>query len=287
MRHHISLLVIAFACNFFLVSKPLHAQTRFAWHSVNQLTYKLPAQHEWLDDTAQHQIEGYPANDRTKIQDRFNSRRDPNYTRLLFSNNSRLLQQGEGYYLNQMLFINGAAYGITDYLNVHAGVLLAPKQITNNWYASIRGGTKIGDFLYATAGFTYIRFENSGYVYFPYISASVGTPKLLVTGSFIPGSGIPNYNFSTVAQAFTVGANVQVTKFLAVVTDNWFYNIANRSNVRFNVLKTPSVALRFFGSNFSFDTGLIGLLSGSDTRSASPWLTYTYHFSFRRDRQPD
>lgn len=292
MKHFISLLISGTACVFILASKNVHAQTSDA---LPPLAYHLHERYAWINDTTQYQSEEYPADDRTKIQDRFNSRIDPNYTRLLFSNNSRMLQQGEGYYLNQMLFINGAAYGVTDFLNMHAGVLLTPKQITNTWYASIRGGTKVGDFLYAAAGFTYLRLENSGYIYFPYISASVGTSKILVTGSFIPGitgsfipgSGIPNYNFSSVGQAFTLGANVQVTKFMAIVTDNWFYSIANRANIRFNVLNTPSLALRFFGSNFSFDAGLIDLLDGSDERSAIPWLTYTYHFSFKRERRLD
>ncbi len=284
MPHFISLLISCTSCVLFLVCKNLHAQTR---HTVPAIAYLLPEMRTCINDSKQYPVDENPTDDRTKIQDRFNSHRDPNYTRLLFSNNSRMLKQGEGYYLNQMLFINGAAYGVTDYLNMHAGVLLTPKQITNTWYASIRGGTKLGDFLYAAAGFTSIHFENSGYVYFPYISASVGTSNFLVTVSFIPGSGTPNYNFSSVGQAYTLGANIQVTKFMAVVTDNWFYSIANRANTRFNVLNTPSLAFRFFGSNFSVDAGLIGLLNGSDESSAIPWLTYTYHFSFKGEKQPD
>jgi hypothetical protein len=222
-----------------------------------------------------------------KLNDRLNRHNDPNYTRLLYSNNSRLLQKGEGYYLNQMLLISGIAYGITDYLNVHAGFLVDPKKLIGPLsYISIRGGTKLGDFLSTSAGFTYMRIDN-GFVYFPYLSAGVGTNKFYFSASYIPGAGITNYGYTSIANAFTFGANIKLIKFISLVSDNWIFSVSDRFNTRYNVLNTPSIGLRFYGKKFSFDAGLIGLLNGPDERSALPWLTYTYHFSFKREKRPD
>ncbi len=207
---------------------------------------------------------------------------DPNYTRLLVSNTSRMLKKNEAYLTNHMLFILGAGYGVTDHINIHAGTLIAAPLVANA--LSVRAGTELSKGLYTSAGVTaLINIKGEG-AYLPYISGTIGYPKAMLTVSYVHGMTNSNERgFSEIdANIFTLGATLQLTSFLSVMTDNWF--LSGRGQYSNNSLKMPSFAFRFFKEDYTVDFGAYFFYATDGRRYNTdvvmlPWISCTYLFS--------
>lgn len=207
---------------------------------------------------------------------------DPNYTRLLVSNSSRMLKKNEAYLTNHMLLILGGGYGITDHLNIHAGTLLLQGFPLN--IISLRGGTEFAKGMYASTGVTALINRKGEGAYLPYLSGSFGHPKAMITVGYVYGIASSNSSgFNEIeANIFSLGATLQLTGFLSVITDNWFFRNVGR-NAK-NSVNVPSFAFRFFQEDYTIDFGshFFYLSDGTGNLSAGaflPWISCTYLFN--------
>ncbi len=209
---------------------------------------------------------------------------DPNYTRLLVSNTSRMLKKNEAYLTNHMLLIMGGGYGITDHVNIHAGTLLLKGFPLN--IISIRGGTEMAKGLYASTGVTALINQKGEGAYLPYLSGTFGHPKAMVTVGYVYGiTNNSSSGFNEIeANILTLGATLQLTGFLSIVTDNWF--LSGRGQYSRNSLNVPSFAFRFFQEDYTIDFGSHFFYVSDGRRNISagaflPWVSFTYLFNLK------
>jgi hypothetical protein len=185
---------------------------------------------------------------------------DPNRTRLFFAPTARMLDEGEGYYMNTYLILQSFAGGLSKYVTIGGGFSLVPGVNPTEWlyYATPKVGVyqsnNINVAVGALIGALPDATPNGFGVLFGV--ATKGGPN----GSVTAGAG---YGFagSSIASrpVFLVGGEQRVSRRVALITENYVYS-SRRTNVGcvdgpcpFETKGIVSYGLRFMGEKLSVD----------------------------------
>ncbi len=221
-------------------------------------------------------------------------RRDPNYSRLLFSPTGRPLKEGEGYISDYYVVLPGVAYGITDSISLSGGVTILPtpgffkNQIV---YIAPRIGTEI-DSRWAFSGGFLAAFPTStenidGYGGLLYGVGTYGLrDKSLTMGvayGFIsftdtaresetsPEVTTRHYEDSPIVM---LGGNIRLANSVSLVSENWLVvkSLDTLKNSPFGL------AVRLFGDNIAVDLGFIFIYPAIRQGIPVPWLSFIYNY---------
>lgn len=186
---------------------------------------------------------------------------NPNATRLFITPTARALKQGEAYYQNTYVFINGFAYGLTDHLAVGGGLSLIPGAEEQMWYITPKISSQIKGNLHMAAGVslfgTTAGGETAGFLYGV---ATLGSGNASIT----MGSGIGFQEGEWVEKPLIVlGGEKRISRRVSFVTENLF--VSGEDLV-------ASFGLRFFGDRMACDLAFFRPLSADI--EGFPFLPY-------------
>ena len=221
-------------------------------------------------------------------------RRDPNYSRLLFSPTGRPLKEGEGYISDYYIILPGVAYGMTDNISLSGGVSILPSPgfLKNQVvYIAPRIGTEInsrwavsGGFL---AGFPTSTENINGYGGLLYGVGTYGPrDKSLTLGvayGFISFSDTTresptspevtsrHYQDSPIVM---LGGNIRLSNSVSLVSENWLV-MKNKDTLKISPF---GLAVRLFGDNLAVDLGFIFIYPAIRQGTPIPWLSFIYNY---------
>jgi hypothetical protein len=175
--------------------------------------------------------------------------KNPNTTRLFFSPTARMLQKGQGYFSDYMLFFPGIAYGFTDNFTFGGGMTLIPgldidEQI---FYFTPKVGLKTSHNTNVAAGALVLALpEDDPVVGILYGVGTFGDPD----GCLTVGLGYGFVEDDVVDKPmFMIGGEKRLSRRVSFVSENWIFPEVDEPLV--------SAGFRFFGEGISVDLGLI------------------------------
>lgn len=186
---------------------------------------------------------------------------NPHATRYLVGPSAIQMRKGEGYYQNTYLFLNSAAYGITNHVSVTGGFELLSTLGKNSngpiYYLSARGGAQVVDKLHVGGMATYLSIPNwfaddsdgeRGSFGAVAGMATYGTADAQLTG----GAGW-GYSSSGLSQrpVLTFSALVRLSRGIALLSENWMFPVEQQYNGIY------SYGLRFMGESVAVDLAFI------------------------------
>jgi hypothetical protein len=190
--------------------------------------------------------------------------RDPNRTRLFFAPTGRMLDQGEGYYMNTYLLLQNFVTAPTSNVTVGGGFTLIPGVAPDKWayYVTPKVGLhQSEDFNVAAGAFIGFDPEGSGHGFgLLYTVGTWGGADGSVTGGL--GLGYAGTSFAS-RPALMLGGEHRVSRRVALVTENYAFVVKNSSTScgssgcettsRNETLTIASYGLRFLGEKMSVD----------------------------------
>lgn len=209
---------------------------------------------------------------------------DPNRTRLFFAPTGRMLDQGEGYYMNTYLLLQNFAGGLGDYVTIGGGFSLLPGVDPSDWLYYVT--PKVG--LYRSRDLNVAIGALAGFV--PNVNGGAfGVMYGVITkggsdGSLTAGTGF-GYAGSSIASrpVFLLGGERRVARRIALLSENYLYVQRNRG---FNCTQTGcfdvdenvphgvvSYGVRFLGEKLSVDLAFFNL-AGRDANAVFPGIPY-------------
>jgi hypothetical protein len=186
---------------------------------------------------------------------------DPNRTRLFFAPTGRMLDEGEGYYMNTYLLIQSFAGGLTRYVTLGGGFTLIPAVDPTNWvyYFTPKIGLYQSSNLNVAAGALvgYLPETEPNGFGMVYGVATKGGPN----GSISAGMGY-GYAGTSISKepVFMLGGEQRVSRRVALVSEDYIYVTRNACGIDVGCL-TPSTktkgivsyGFRFLGEKLSVD----------------------------------
>ena len=200
---------------------------------------------------------------------------DPNRTRLFFAPTGRMLDAGEGYYMNTYLVLQTFAGGLNDYVTMGGGFSLIPGVDPSDWQYYIT--PKVG--LYRSKDLNVAVGTLAGFL--PNLSSSgfgvlygVAT-KGGANGSITAGAGF-GYAGSEIASrpVFMLGGERRVSRRIALLSENYIYVRKTNDFVcsptscadasRNQAQGVVSYGFRFLGEKLSVDFAFFNAADATD-----------------------
>ncbi|MFI5230843.1 MAG: hypothetical protein ACHQWU_17380 [Gemmatimonadales bacterium] len=178
---------------------------------------------------------------------------NPNATRLFFAPTGRMLRQGEGYYSNTLLVLNGVSGGITDRVSIGGTATLIPGTTDQVGYLTPKIGVFASDNVNVAVGglvaYSTISDESDLRRFgFLYSVATVGSPDASATAGI--GWGYAGSSLVK-SPAIMLGGAVRMSRRTAFVTENYFASSTRASGAFLGY------GIRFFGEKLSVDLALV------------------------------
>lgn len=196
---------------------------------------------------------------------------NPNTTRLLFAPTGRMLNKGEGYFSDYLIFLPGVAFGVTDRFTIGGGMSVIPGVGIDDqlFYLTPKVGIVTGPDVNIAAGVLILRAglgdvsnPDAGIVY---TVGTFGGSNASLTGGI--GYGYSNSGFAD-SPAVMIGGDVRLSRRFGLVSENYYFKgISDDALV--------SVGGRFFGEKMAVDFGLVTALGGS---SVVPFVGFVVNF---------
>lgn len=174
---------------------------------------------------------------------------NPRPTNYFFWPSAINLKKGEGYFQNNMLFLNSVHYGVTDNISIGGGLE----------FISLFLGTPILFFtpkvtfptaknFHAGAGVLLVTIPEEGSGGFLYGSATAGSIEHNLSGSV--GFGFAGGEFSSIPLV-NISGMTRVSRKLMLMSENWIFPIPDETVSAF------SFGVRFLGDKIAADVGLV------------------------------
>lgn len=222
---------------------------------------------------------------------------DPNDSRLLLGPTGKTLKGGKAYVSTAVffpwitiLFLPYSSFGITDYINIGAGVSLYPPvfYITPKIRPLHLEGIDLSlGFAYAQT-YTFQDINNDYNAGIIYLASTFDiTNKLSLT----VGSGLlyninwhyKNKIYTTGYPHLLLGFEARTDKNFKLITENWI-DLGGERGANFSVF---SIGGRYFKGGFALDFAMLGIISNLDPGGSSgksylipmPWISAAYNFS--------
>jgi hypothetical protein len=209
---------------------------------------------------------------------------DPNRTRLFFGPTGRMLDKGEGYYMNTYLLLQNFVGGLTDHVTIGGGFSLIPGVDPTEWLYYLTPKVSLyrqPSFNVAVGAFAgvlpKVRGGDFGVLYGV---VTKGGPDASVTAG--TGFGYAGSNIAS-RPVFMLGGEARVSRRVALLTENYLYVENNRitectinscSDVaHYNTSGVVSYGLRFLGEKLSVDFAFFNVAS-HDTDWIFPGIPY-------------
>ncbi len=210
--------------------------------------------------------------------------KNPNTTRLFYGPTGRTLGAGEGYFTDLLLFFPGVAFGITDNIDIGAGMTIFPGVDFEDqiYYITPKIGFKAADKLDVAAAATIFRvpdfdddddeddddfFESPEVVGILYGVGTYGTGDASLT--FGLGFGWTEEELAD-NPAVLLGGEVRIARRFSLVSENWLFPQTDTPLI--------SYGIRFFGESLSADLALINVLDEDAIFPGFPMVGFTWNF---------
>lgn len=173
---------------------------------------------------------------------------NPRPTNYFFWPSAINLKKGEGYYQNNMLFLNSVYYGVTDNISLGAGIeFLSLFSGTPILFFSPKITFPVGKNFHAGGGLLLFTIPDEGSGGFLYGSATAGSNEHNVSGSL--GFGFAGSEFAS-TPLINISGMTRVSRKLMLMSENWILPIPDETITAF------SVGIRFLGDKIAADIGL-------------------------------
>lgn len=201
---------------------------------------------------------------------------DPNRHRLFIGPTGRMLRAGEGYFSDLLIFFPSVGYGITDNINISAGMTVFPGiDLTNQFfYAMPKIGVDITENLSVAGSAAIIAVpqddwdkERASVVGALFSTATLGTENAGLT--FGLGFGYVDEDISD-NPVVQIGGEVRLSRRLSFVTENWIFPEVDDPLV--------SYGFRFFGEKIAVDLAFATLLEEDPLLPGIPFVNFVYNF---------
>jgi hypothetical protein len=194
--------------------------------------------------------------------------RDPNRTRLFFAPTGRMLEQGEGYYMNTYLLLQNFVGAPTNNVTIGGGFALLPGVDPGLWvyYLTPKVGLHQSENFNLAAG-AFVGYDpaesGAGSFGLLYGVGTRGGPDASVSG----GLGWGYAGTSLASRPFAMlGAERRVSRRVALITENYAFATTSTANScgssgcapvsRNEIATVASYGLRFLGEKMSVDLAL-------------------------------
>ncbi len=191
---------------------------------------------------------------------------NPNSTRLFFAPTGQMLQQGEGYVSDYLLFFPGVAYGVTDNFTIGGGVSLLPAAVDEQlYYLTPKVGVSIAERVHLAAGVLFAGGKGgTGGIGYGVATFGDGNASASIGG----GYGFAGGKIESKPVAM-VGGEIRVSPRIGFVTENYLLPISDN-----NILY--SFGIRFMGEKLTTDLALFNV-SGSNVIGI-PFVDFVFRF---------
>jgi len=174
---------------------------------------------------------------------------NPRPTNYFFWPSAINLKKGEGYFQNNMLFLNSVHYGITDNISMGGGLefisLFAGYPIL---FFTPKITFPVGRNFHAGGGVLLVTVADEGVAGFLYGSATAGTVEHNLSGSL--GFGFADGEFSS-TPLLNISGMTRVSTKMMLMSENWIVPLPDETVAAF------SFGVRFLGDKIAADVGLV------------------------------
>jgi hypothetical protein len=205
-------------------------------------------------------------------------------SRYLFAPSSIPLRQGEGYYQNIMILMNGFQYGVTDRFSVGAGIIMPI-----GFFGTMKYGLQVGKNMHVAAGGMFITTMlglefgvGCGFGSFTYGNRNTNATVTLGYGALLDGGDWevtrrPIINFSAMVKLADGFSLVTENYFIPVRDDRAYMNPSDPVNT-YSYHPQFTGGFRVGGGRHTFD--IAGATIGEINRGmfVIPYFSYAYHF---------
>jgi len=195
---------------------------------------------------------------------------NPNRTRLYLAPTARMLNRGEGYFVDCYLFFPGFAWAITDNISFGGGVSLFPGLDLDEQllYFTPKVGLSAGEDVSFAVGALIVDLPEDE----PTLGTVYGVMTFGPTDASV--TAVLGYGFADGELAdkplVVVGADIRLTRRTAFVTENWIIPDVDNPLV--------SYGLRFFGEKLSVDLALVNTIGEDAIFPGIPYVDFVYNF---------
>ena len=173
---------------------------------------------------------------------------NPRPTNYFFWPSAINLKKGEGYYQNNMLFLNSVYYGFTDNISVGAGLEFISLFSGNPiFFLTPKITFPVGKNFHTGGGLLLVTVADEGSAGFLYGSATAGSTEHNVSASL--GFGFTDGEFSS-TPLLNISGMTRVSRKLMLMSENWIIPIPDETVAAF------SFGVRFLGDKIAADVGL-------------------------------
>jgi hypothetical protein len=174
---------------------------------------------------------------------------NPRPTNYFFWPSAINLKKGEGYYQNNMLFLNSVYYGFTDNISVGAGLeFISLFSGTPILFFTPKITFPVGKNFHTGGGLLLVTVPDEGSAGFLYGSATAGSIEHNVSGSL--GFGFAGGEFAS-TPLLNISGMTRVSRKLMLMSENWIIPIPDETVTAF------SFGIRFLGDKIAADVGLV------------------------------
>lgn len=173
---------------------------------------------------------------------------NPRPTNYFFWPSAINLKKGEGYYQNNMVFLNSVQYGITDNISIGGGVeFLSLFSGTPLLFFSPKVSFPVSKNVHAGGGLLLFTVPEEGSAGFLYGSTTIGSVEHNLSGSV--GFGFAAGEFAT-TPLLNISGMTRVSRKLMLMSENWILPIPDDTVTAF------SFGVRILGDKIAADVGL-------------------------------
>jgi hypothetical protein len=175
---------------------------------------------------------------------------NPRPTNYFFWPSAINLKKGEGYFQNNMLFLNSVHYGVTDNISIGGGLeFISLFSGTPILFFSPKISFPAGKNFHAGGGLLLVTIPEEGSAGFLYGSTTVGTTEHNLSGSL--GFGFAGGEFST-TPLVNISGMTRVSRKLMLMSENWIIPVPDEITAA-----AFSFGVRFLGDKIAADVGLV------------------------------
>lgn len=198
-------------------------------------------------------------------------RNDPNGSRLFFGPTARTLKAGQAYFSIYEIFFPAIGVGVTDWLDVSAGLSLFPGASNQLYYLGAKvAPLQLKNFDLA-GGVTFLDvtgdpedFDGAGILH---VIGTYGSQKAALTVGL--GWGFAGSDVSD-NPVFILGGELRVSNSIKLISENWFPPSSD--------VQLISFGMRFFGDRLAADFGLWYPAGGEmEGFPLYPWIGFAYN----------
>ncbi len=202
---------------------------------------------------------------------------DPNGHRLFIGPTARMLRKGEGYFSDMLIFFPSVGYGISDNVNISAGMTIIPgidfsKQL---FFAMPKIGVNINEKLSVSGSAMIVAVpqgdddddDDASVVGVLFSTATLASDNAGLT--FGLGFGYVDEDVAS-NPVVQIGGEVRLTRRMSLVTENWVFPEVDDPLV--------SYGFRFFGEKMAVDLAFVTLLEEDPLLPGIPFVNFVYNF---------